>query len=99
MLDVRILRNELNRVEEALNNRGKSLDLISGFTELDTKRRELLQESEALKNQRNTVSAEVAKRKKTVRMRMNSSLKCVRFLIGSKQWMKRFANWKPKSMT
>ncbi|MEK5478917.1 serine--tRNA ligase [Paenibacillus sp. FSL R5-0407] len=64
MLDVKILRNDYARVEEALKNRGKSLDLISGFPELDEKRRELLQESEALKNRRNTVSAEVAQRKK-----------------------------------
>ncbi|CAM4483980.1 serine--tRNA ligase [Paenibacillus phoenicis] len=64
MLDVKILRNEYARVEEALKNRGKSLELISGFAPLDEKRRELLQESEALKNRRNTVSAEVAKRKK-----------------------------------
>ncbi|MGG1612624.1 serine--tRNA ligase [Paenibacillus phoenicis] len=64
MLDVKILRNQYARVEEALKNRGKSLELISGFAPLDEKRRELLQESEALKNRRNTVSAEVAKRKK-----------------------------------
>ncbi|SMF43448.1 serine--tRNA ligase [Paenibacillus barengoltzii] len=64
MLDVKILRNDYARVEEALKNRGKSLELISGFAPLDEKRRELLQESEALKNRRNTVSAEVAKRKK-----------------------------------
>lgn len=64
MLDVKILRNDYARVEAALKNRGKSLDLISGFPELDEKRRELLQESEALKNRRNTVSAEVAQRKK-----------------------------------
>ncbi|WP_334075993.1 MULTISPECIES: serine--tRNA ligase [Paenibacillus] len=64
MLDVKILRNDFARVEEALKNRGKSLDLVAGFPELDEKRRELLQESEALKNRRNTVSAEVAARKK-----------------------------------
>ncbi|MBP2002781.1 seryl-tRNA synthetase [Paenibacillus shirakamiensis] len=64
MLDVKILRNEYGRVEEALKKRGKSLDLISSFPQLDEKRRELLQESELLKNRRNVVSAEVAKRKK-----------------------------------
>ncbi|GIP50941.1 Serine--tRNA ligase [compost metagenome] len=64
MLDVKIMRNEYTRVEEALKNRGKSLELISGFAPLDEKRRVLLQESEALKNRRNTVSAEVAQRKK-----------------------------------
>lgn len=64
MLDVKILRNEFGRVEEALKARGKSLDLISDFPKLDEKRRLLLQESEQLKNRRNLVSAEVAKRKK-----------------------------------
>ncbi|ALP36679.1 serine--tRNA ligase [Paenibacillus sp. IHB B 3084] len=64
MLDIKILRNELGRVEKALQNRGKSLDLINGFTDLDVRRRELLQESEALKNRRNIVSGEVAKLKK-----------------------------------
>ncbi len=64
MLDVKILRNDYARVEEALKNRGKSLFLIAEFPQLDEKRRELLQESEALKNRRNNVSAEVAQRKK-----------------------------------
>lgn len=64
MLDVKILRSEYDRVEEALKNRGKSLDLIADFPKLDARRRELLQESESLKNRRNTVSAEVAKLKK-----------------------------------
>ncbi|WP_433618195.1 serine--tRNA ligase [Paenibacillus cellulositrophicus] len=64
MLDVKILRGDFARVEQALKNRNKSLDLIAGFPELDTRRRELLQENEALKNRRNTVSGEVAKRKK-----------------------------------
>lgn len=64
MLDVKILRSEYSRVEEALKNRGKSLDLIADFPKLDARRRELLQESESLKNRRNNVSAEVAKLKK-----------------------------------
>lgn len=58
------MRNDFERVEKALKDRGKSLELISGFAPLDGKRRELLQESESLKNRRNMVSAEVAKRKK-----------------------------------
>ncbi|MFP4978915.1 serine--tRNA ligase [Paenibacillus sp. CN-4] len=65
MLDVKILRSDYARVEQALNNRGKSLELIAGFPQLDLRRRELLQETEALKNRRNTVSGEVAKRKKS----------------------------------
>ncbi|MFD1957178.1 serine--tRNA ligase [Paenibacillus thailandensis] len=65
MLDVKLLRNEFDKVEQALRNRGKSLDLIAGFPALDAQRRDLIQETEALKNRRNTVSQEVAKLKKS----------------------------------
>ncbi|KKC48449.1 MULTISPECIES: serine--tRNA ligase [Paenibacillus] len=64
MLDVRLLRNEYDRVAKALTDRKKPLDLISSFPELDAKRRGILQEGETLKNRRNTVSQEVAKLKK-----------------------------------
>ncbi|WP_172257583.1 serine--tRNA ligase [Saccharibacillus deserti] len=64
MLDVKVLRNEYDRVKQALANRGKSEDLIAGFPSLDGERREKLQEVETLKNRRNTVSGEVAKLKK-----------------------------------
>lgn len=65
MLDVKWLRTEFDKVEQALRNRGASVELIAGFPELDQKRRELIQESEQLKNRRNTVSQEVAKLKKS----------------------------------
>jgi seryl-tRNA synthetase len=64
LLDVKIFRNDLGRVEQAMRNRGKTLEDISRFTSLDTKRRELLQEVEQLKNRRNVVSQEVAALKK-----------------------------------
>ena len=64
MLDMKLLRNDPERVRTALANRGKSLDDVAAFAELDGRRRELLQESEALKNRRNTVSQEVARKKK-----------------------------------
>lgn len=64
MLDIKLLRSDLPRVEQALLNRGKSLDLISGFTELDVRRREKLTLSETLKARRNTVSQDVARLKK-----------------------------------
>ncbi|MCQ4088908.1 serine--tRNA ligase [Saccharibacillus sp. JS10] len=64
MLDVKILRNDYDRVKQALANRGKSEDLIANFPSLDGARREKLQEVEVLKNRRNTVSGEVAKLKK-----------------------------------
>ncbi|MDO3413157.1 serine--tRNA ligase [Saccharibacillus sp. CPCC 101409] len=64
MLDAKVLRNEYDRVKEALVKRGKSEDLIANFPRLDGERREKLQEVETLKNRRNTVSGEVAKLKK-----------------------------------
>jgi len=65
VLDVKILRSDLAKVEQALKNRGASLELVAGFTELDVKRREMIGETEQLKNRRNVVSAEVAKLKKS----------------------------------
>jgi len=64
MLDVKLLRHDYDKVAQALTNRNASLDLISGFPELDVGRREKLTESEQLKNRRNVVSQEVAKLKK-----------------------------------
>ncbi|WCR25741.1 serine--tRNA ligase [Paenibacillus thiaminolyticus] len=64
MLDTKVLRNEFARVEQALEQRGKSKEMIAEFPELDARRREMLQETEQLKNRRNVVSQEVAKKKK-----------------------------------
>ncbi|MDG0873061.1 serine--tRNA ligase [Paenibacillus thiaminolyticus] len=64
MLDTKVLRNEFARVEQALEQRGKSKEMIVEFPELDARRREMLQETEQLKNRRNVVSQEVAKKKK-----------------------------------
>ncbi|WP_199623770.1 serine--tRNA ligase [Paenibacillus alkalitolerans] len=64
MLDIKLLRNDPERVKQSLANRGKSLEDISAFNTLDVRRRELLQESETLKNRRNTVSQDVARKKK-----------------------------------
>ncbi|MDR6883595.1 serine--tRNA ligase [Bacillus sp. 3255] len=65
MFDVKLLRNDLAAVQAAMRNRGKQIEELNGFTELDLKRRELLQETEQLKNRRNTVSQEVAGRKRS----------------------------------
>ena len=45
---LKLLRNEFEKVEQALLNRGASLDLIADFPALDTKRRDLIQETEQL---------------------------------------------------
>lgn len=64
MLDIKILRNNLDEVKKALEYRSEKINEIDTFTELDIRRREFLKEVEQLKNQRNNVSKEVAELKK-----------------------------------
>jgi seryl-tRNA synthetase len=64
LLDIRILRNDFERVRQAMKNRGKNVNDLNRFESLDVKRRELLQEVERLKNRRNVVSQEIAAMKK-----------------------------------
>jgi len=63
MLDKRYLRENLEAVKERLELRGEGLK-IDRFKEFDEKRRSLLQEAEALKGRRNTVSHEIGALKK-----------------------------------
>jgi len=60
MLDSKFLRDNLETVEARLKTRGGSLDL-AGFREPDSRRRELLQQSEELKALRNRVSDEISR--------------------------------------
>ena len=63
MLDIKLLRSDLEGVKKALGTRSGSYNLDE-FTSLDVKRRELLQETESLKNKQNTVSKQVPVMKK-----------------------------------
>lgn len=63
MLDLKWVRDNLDAVQTALENRSSKVDL-SRFRELDSARRELIIEVEQLKNHRNVVSGEIAKLKK-----------------------------------
>jgi len=63
MLDLKFLRENLEEVEKRLKTRGGDADL-SGFKELDLKRRKLLSESETLKARRNAVSEEIGRLKR-----------------------------------
>ena len=60
MLDCKFLRDNLESVEARLKSRGEAVDL-NGFRMLDTRRRELLQQSEELKALRNRVSDEISR--------------------------------------
>ncbi len=63
MLDIKLLRDDPEAVAVRLATRGGGVDL-SGFIELDEKRRSLLGEAEALKQRRNAASQEVGRLKK-----------------------------------
>jgi seryl-tRNA synthetase len=63
MLDIKFIRENPDKVAEALKNRGASVSLEE-FLGLDKQRRELLAEVEALKNKRNTVSQEINRLRK-----------------------------------
>lgn len=63
MLDIKLLREDLEGVKAALAKRSGTYDL-SEFTELDVKRRTLLQEVEAHKSKQNAVSKQIPAMKK-----------------------------------
>jgi len=64
MLDSKFVRENPEKVAQALRNRGLDLGLDE-FLALEKQRRELLVEVEALKNKRNTVSQEISRIKKS----------------------------------
>ncbi|MDZ5782498.1 serine--tRNA ligase [Marinococcus luteus] len=64
MLDPKRLRNDFNAVKEQLSKRNEDISELDSFEELDRERRELIQETEELKQRRNTVSDEIAAKKK-----------------------------------
>ncbi|MFL6314148.1 MAG: serine--tRNA ligase [Terriglobales bacterium] len=66
MLDLAYVRENLTQIEEMLRRRGMDPgQVLSGFRQIDEKRRQLITESETLKAQRNRASEEIAKLKKT----------------------------------
>ncbi|MDN5344204.1 MAG: seryl-tRNA synthetase [Clostridia bacterium] len=64
MLDIKVIRQEPERVARALARRGLAAGL-DHFLDLDARRRRLLVEAEGWKNKRNQESAEVARLKKS----------------------------------
>ncbi len=62
MLDIKYIRENPEKVREALNRKKDKFDL-DGLLEADSKRREVLYEVEQLKNRQNVVSKEIPKMK------------------------------------
>ncbi len=58
MLDIKYIRENADAVQQAARNKGIDLD-VPKLCALDEKRRELLQESEALKAQKNAINKEI----------------------------------------
>ncbi len=64
MLDLKLVQKNPELVREALEKRGSDID-IEVFNSLDQKRKELVQEVETLKAERNRASGEISKRKRS----------------------------------
>jgi seryl-tRNA synthetase len=64
MIDPKLVREHIEILEEGLKKRGAAFD-TERLTEIGEKRRRLIQESEKLKNEKNTLSDEIAKTRKT----------------------------------
>lgn len=60
MLDIKFLRTNFEEVKAKLQHRGEDLTDFGRFEELDTRRRELLVQTEELKSKRNEVSQQIS---------------------------------------
>jgi seryl-tRNA synthetase len=60
MLDINIIRNDIERVKQAIVNKNETTSLGS-FQKLDSKRKALLIECDELRNKRNVTSKEISK--------------------------------------
>ncbi|HOF05862.1 MAG TPA: serine--tRNA ligase [Syntrophales bacterium] len=63
MLDIKFIRQNTELVRKKMLERGQEMDMTP-FINLDTRRRDILQEVEKLRNDRNTVSKEIGEKKK-----------------------------------
>lgn len=63
MLDIKFIRQNTELVRKKMLERGQEMDMAP-FLNLDLRRRDILQEVEKLRNDRNTVSKEIGEKKK-----------------------------------
>ena len=63
MLDLKFIRENIEAVRQNITNKNESAK-IDNIAEIDVRRRSIIQEADALKNQRNTVTMEIANLKK-----------------------------------
>jgi seryl-tRNA synthetase len=65
LLDIKWLRNDFERIQAALMSRGKPLESLDLFVQIDKQWREQIRDVEQLKNRRNVVTQEIARMKKS----------------------------------
>src|SRR5689334_15034126 len=63
MLDIKLIREQPDLVKEGIRKRGDDPAIVDQILELDLRRRELLNQVEALKATRNAVSKDIGKMK------------------------------------
>lgn len=64
MIDPKLVREQIDLIQQALKNRGSSYDTRK-LVNLDERRRQLIVESEKMKNEKNVLSDEIARARKT----------------------------------
>src|SRR3970040_1753277 len=62
MLDIKLIRQQPDVVRDSLRVRGADVSLVDHILEVDKRRRELLQQIEALRAKQKRASAEIARR-------------------------------------
>ena len=89
-----ILRNQMEDVKKKLSTRNDELEGLRAFTELDQRRRALIQQSEQLKQTERGIQRNLPKEKRTMRMQKTKSRKCAKWERKSNGWMKNCAGMK-----
>ena len=64
MLDIKVIRNDFERITEIMKVRGENVGDISRVVELDEQRRQVLYNTETLKAKQNEVSKQIPVLKK-----------------------------------
>ncbi len=91
MLEIKYVRENLEAVKQALAKRAGKAD-FEGFARAEKKRRELLQQIEALRHQRNTVSDQIARMKRNKEDAGTSILEMRTVSERSRHWTKPLPN-------
>ncbi len=93
MLDLKMMQKNPEVVRESLEKRGSKID-VTEFAELDSRRKALIGEVEALKAEKNSVGPEIAKRKKAARTLPTCSRRWARSLPAPRSLMRNLPKWR-----